>query len=397
MINYNKSGTKNKFDWGSHTDLRILADILQATEYLHGLEKFRRFNLTDVRKLAGIVDATDWYAYDDLSCDYSVINWYEIERLLNSFYDKDKRLQKSVLIATYIENLKIQGGLGKLQPKTFSDNRYFEHCNVAAPSEDPDKPNLSGKDFLHTQLDTTLEKYGIKKDAGSYTSYKEEHLRKIYKKCSVRLTEDYSLENPPIVFGTVNLMGILTYSYPEQSVVDPTSKPEIPFIALSHANWTQNLNFNYLLHVLYGLGEFILIIPGHGIKYGELQSDCAMPTYKITKDGRNKRATLSELNSLLALEKENLISIELINEYDVVDSLDDSANEALEQAQEDEQEGNPPGTGTKTNPLLTFIVKRSDIFKKYMEDAAIENGNLDGINNVNWFKQPIYKSYKKLN
>ena len=194
------------------------------------------------------------------------------------------------------------------------------------------------------------------------------------------------------MFGTVNLMGILTYSYPEQSVVDPTSKPEIPFIALSHANWTQNLNFNYLLHVLYDVGEFILIIPGHGIEYGGLQSDCSTLTYKISKDGRNKRATLSELNSLLALEKENLISIDLINEYDVVDSLDDSANEALEQA----QEGNPPRTGTKTNPLLTFIVKSNpDTFERDMVAAAIANGNQDGINNDNWFKQPIYESYSQ--
>tara|TARA_B110001469_G_C9509594_1_gene254084 strand:- start:209 stop:805 length:597 start_codon:yes stop_codon:yes gene_type:complete len=198
------------------------------------------------------------------------------------------------------------------------------------------------------------------------------------------------------VFGTVNLMGILTYSYSEQSDVGPTSKPEIPFIALSHANWTQNLNFNYLLHVLYNVGEFILIIPGHGIEYGGLQSDCAMPTYKITKDGRNKRATLSELNSLLALEKEKLISIELINEYDVVDSLDDSANEELEQEQEDEQEGNPPGTGTKTNPLLTFIVKSTPVtFERDMVAAAIANGNQDGINNDNWFNQPIYESYSQ--
>ena len=33
------------------------------------------------------------------------------------------------------------------------------------------------------------------------------------------------------------------------------------FKALSHPDWTSNLNFNYMLHVLYQYGEIILIIP----------------------------------------------------------------------------------------------------------------------------------------
>lgn len=122
--------------------------------------------------------------------------------------------------------------------------------------------------------------------------------------------QDKMLSKTKVVLGPGELLGIFTKNG--------------GFKALSHSNWSPNLNFNYILHVLYKYGEVILIIPkfnsvlpgnketGSEVKV-DLSSYCTSLNEK-SPDEKWTRATMNELVLLVFLQDADLINIEVFSE-----------------------------------------------------------------------------------
>jgi hypothetical protein len=84
------------------------------------------------------------------------------------------------------------------------------------------------------------------------------------------------------------------------------------FLYLSHKTWTPNINFNYIIQILYKLREFWMIIPAANTvmdRYFSLISDCSLEG----EEGAFKRVTLSELILLDNLQEKGYIKIETID------------------------------------------------------------------------------------
>ena len=84
------------------------------------------------------------------------------------------------------------------------------------------------------------------------------------------------------------------------------------FLYLAHKDWRPNINFNYIIQILYKLRKFLMIIPTANTvmdQWFSLISGCSLHG----SEDAFKRVTLSELLLLKALQNENYIDIKTID------------------------------------------------------------------------------------